>query len=237
MQYDDHHHDPGTEGDSTGYRPVSGLAVAAAVTGALSAASLFGTAFWVLPIVAVAVSAAALAEIGRPGSVKAGRGLALIGLALATGFGSQAVCQRLVGDGIVAMRGRAAAVEFVRAIREGRLSDARSMCRSPREPPPLVGSSEEEAFAAQPAVAALSNCGSDGAAVMLRQPVDSEHPGEFPFRAVVPCVSRDGSGEESRVVEVVVERIEPSADGGSLDRWRVVRHGVVAGGGGTGKIP
>ena len=61
-----------TESETTGYRPVSTLAIAALVLGVLSGLALVGPFFFVVPLVAVAVAVAALADValrqGSPGS-------------------------------------------------------------------------------------------------------------------------------------------------------------------------
>lgn len=112
------------------YRPVSPLAVAALVAGGFSALALAGPFFWAVPLVAAGLGCAALADVGREGSPKAGRLAALAGLALAVGFGSQAVTATLTSRWIGAERARAAAVLWLDAIRQERLADARSMCHS-----------------------------------------------------------------------------------------------------------
>jgi hypothetical protein len=112
------------------YRPVSPLAVAAVVVGGFSALALIGPFFWAVPLVAAGLSCAALTDLGREGSLKAGRMAALAGLALAIGFGSQAVAARATSRWISAERAQAATSLWLDAIRQERLADARSMCHS-----------------------------------------------------------------------------------------------------------
>ncbi|MEI6240839.1 MAG: hypothetical protein WCR51_10645 [Planctomycetia bacterium] len=114
--------------EPTGYRPVSTLAVAALGLGVLSALVLVSPFFFVVPLVAVAVAVAALADVDRDGAPKAGRLAAIAGLALATGFGAQAITSGVVARSLAAGRATAAAEIFVRAVREGRRADAESMC-------------------------------------------------------------------------------------------------------------
>ena len=95
-------HDPASSADPSGYRPVSRLAVAAVVLGGVSGLALISPVFGVLPLVAAAVAVAALADVGRPGAAKAGRLAALAGLALASGFGAQALTAAAVGRSIAA---------------------------------------------------------------------------------------------------------------------------------------
>ncbi len=110
------------------YRPVSTLAVAALGLGALSALALVSPVFLVLPLLTLAVAAAALVDVDREGSRKAGRLMALGGLALAAGFGGQAAVGTLATRSIAAARAASAAELFLAAVREGRLADAEAMC-------------------------------------------------------------------------------------------------------------
>jgi hypothetical protein len=114
--------------ESATYRPVSGLALAALVLGASSAVALVSPLFFVVPLVAVAVAVAALADVGRDGAAKAGRFAAVAGLALAAGFGAQSLMSDVVSRSIAAGRATAAAEILLQAMREGRQADAEAMC-------------------------------------------------------------------------------------------------------------
>jgi hypothetical protein len=114
--------------EGSGYRPVSGPAVAAMVAGVLSAAALVNPFFWVVPLLGIGLACLGLADTGRPGAEKAGRMLALTGLALAVGFGAQAVSAAATQRWIARSRAQAAASLWITAVRDGRLDDARSMC-------------------------------------------------------------------------------------------------------------
>lgn len=109
------------------YRPVSGLAVAALVVGALSFLATFGSFFWVLPLVGVCMAVAALRDLGRPESPKVGRLAALAGLALAIGFGIQGLTGTLTTRWLAARRAEQAATVFVEAVLRGRIMAARLM--------------------------------------------------------------------------------------------------------------
>lgn len=115
-------------GDVAGYRPVSVLAVAAAASGAVSTLALVGPVFWVVPLVGAALSWAALVDVGRPGAPKAGRLAALAGLALALGFGMQAVATAATSEWLARGRAEAAARFWLDAIAAGRRDDATGMC-------------------------------------------------------------------------------------------------------------
>ena len=114
--------------EPSGYRPVSSLAVAALVAGVVSAAALVSPFFWVIPLLAAGVACLGLADVSRAGAEKAGRIAALAGLALAVGFGAQAVSSTLAKRLITAARAQSAAILWAEALREGRVADARAMC-------------------------------------------------------------------------------------------------------------
>ena len=88
--------------DAVGYVPVSGLAVAALVLGGLSALVVVSPLFLVVPLVAIAVAAAAIRDVSRSGARKAGRLAAIAGLALAAGFSSQAIVAGITARAIAA---------------------------------------------------------------------------------------------------------------------------------------
>lgn len=114
--------------DPTGYRPVSPLAVAAALLGVAATLALVSPLFWVVPIVAGAVSAAALVDVGRRDAPKAGRLAALAGLALAIGCGAQAVAGAAAAEWLARGRAVSAVTFWLDTIAAGRLDEARSMC-------------------------------------------------------------------------------------------------------------
>ena len=115
-------------GERPGYLPVSRLAVGAAVLGVSSALALVSPLFLVVPLVALTVSVAARADCERPGAPKAGRLAAIAGMALAIGFGAQAVSMLVVARAIAAGRAVAAAEMFLAAVRDGRTVDAGLFC-------------------------------------------------------------------------------------------------------------
>jgi hypothetical protein len=111
-----------------GYRPVSVLAVTAAIAGVCSAAALAAPVLWMVPLVGVGLSLAALADVAGPSSGgKAGRLAALVGLALSLGFGAQAAVTAGGTHWLTCRRAEAAARYWLDAVCDGRLADARSM--------------------------------------------------------------------------------------------------------------
>ncbi len=156
------------EGVVAGYRPVSPLAVSAALLGVASTLALVSPLFWVVPIVAAAVSAAALADVGRRHAPKAGRLAALAGLALAIGCGAQAVAAAAAAEWLARGRAAAAAEFWLDTIAAGRLDDARSMCD-------------------HAVVAAVDRVAACGVAAPIRARFQGRHPelGDRVVRAVV----------------------------------------------------
>lgn len=235
---------PDVEADAGSYRSISGLAVAAAAAGVLSAGCLVSPALWIVPLVAIALAVAALRAIGREGSVKVGRIPALLGLALAVGFGMQSVSYRAVEEWVVRARAVTAASEFVRAARESRFTDARDMCGPTALPPVrpvghgLQGGAESpepddpsvaSAFASLPAVAILARCRGSAEATMTGEPPPDDFPAAHAFLVTVPCGTDARPGEPAEVrVRVIVDRADPSDRAPGFERWRVVGHEVVA---------
>jgi hypothetical protein len=177
-----------------GYLPVSRLAVAAAAVGGISALALASPVFWVLPLVAIGIAVAALNDVGRPGTPKAGRLIALTGLALAAGFGTQAVSAKITTRSIMAARAAAAARLWLDTIREERLTDARSMC----------------GFKAVDAVNAVAACGASVPAKLLDTSA-GESEGTWLVRATVGGCT----------IEITLEPIPVAWQGRQGERWLV----------------
>lgn len=234
-------------GDQPEYRPLSTLAVWAVVAGAASALALTTPILWVVPMLSIGLAAAALADT-RPDGLKTGRGLAVAGLALAVGFGSQAVVSTVVRRGIASARAVAAASGWVDAIRNGRLRDAHGMCSPAALPPSDVFEGHDhdpespghdhdhdqadrnalavEAFAGLPAVAAIRGCGTDGR-IELGVVTDTD---DLPDAWRVQ-LSLTGCGSGHEVVDLWLEpshlqdrRPGRSAwSGRGLERWLIVK--------------
>jgi hypothetical protein len=116
------------------YRPVSRLAVVALAAGCGSSIVLITPLAAMLPIVAIALAAAALAEIRRSEDHMAGRWIALAGLAMAVGFASQSMAAACAERLVVRHRAMATATAWVEAVRTGRFADAIAIS-SPRAIP------------------------------------------------------------------------------------------------------
>jgi hypothetical protein len=183
-----------------GYLPVSRLAVAAAALGGISALALASPVFWVLPLVAIGVAVAALRDVARRDAPKAGRLAAVAGLALAAGFGAQAVAGKATTRSITAARAGAAARLWLDTIREQRLSDARSMC----------------GFDASDAVDAVAGCGASGRAEVIGTAA-GESDGTWIVRANVGRCT----------IEITLEPMPATWQGRPGERWTITKAEVI----------
>lgn len=181
------------------YRPVSALAVVALLAGICSAAALVAPVFWMLPLVAAGLSVAALVDVTRPAGGKVGRLAALAGLALAIGFGAQAVTATGVSRWLACQRAEAVARYWLTAIRDGRLDEARSMAN---------GGIEETAATATRAVEAAATVCAAG-----EPTVRCAGTGQWPDTWKVRV--SDGAG----TVEILLSRT--AGRGGGPERWIV----------------
>ena len=207
-----------------GYRPVSKLAVAAAVAGILSALALMTPLLWLLPLVGVALAVAGLADVARPGAEKAGRAAALLGLALSIGFGTQAVSGKLVTRWITQRRSLAVAGAFLDAIRDDRIADVRSMLSQALLPGQEMSAMQppsaevvEAAIAAMPAVVAIRSCG-EAVVRDVRSITLDDEPGERWGARVRLSPCADGKPVDVRIEfdqSFVKERT------GQVDRWTI----------------
>lgn len=142
-----------TVDDLPTYRPVSVLAIVACVGGVCSAAALVAPVLWMLPLVGVALSLAALSDVARPPAGKAGRLAALAGLALSLGFGAQVATSAAGAQWLSARRAEAVARYWLAAVCAGRLADARSMA--------TVEADGNDRRAADAVDTALGECGAE----------------------------------------------------------------------------
>ena len=180
--------------DSLGYRPVSSLAVAALIIGCVSALALVSPVFWVVPLVGVALAVVAVRDVSRSGVAKAGGLAAVAGLALALGFGAQAVTAAATARWLAAARAEAAAGFWLEAVCDGRSDDARSMCG------PDAAAHVDDAAVWCAAERARIRCIGSG-----------ETPGSWAVSA-----SRGGSR-----LDLVVEPVVSTTGGRATERWLV----------------
>ena len=121
------------------YHPISTLAVLALVAGCCSVLALMSQVLWVIPILAGGLSVAAIMDTSVRSSHKAGRGIALIGLALSVGFGAQSFTVFSVNAWIDHSRARETVSQWHQAIRAGEWDVVHGFCV-----PGLLPSEEEE---------------------------------------------------------------------------------------------
>jgi hypothetical protein len=153
-----------------------------------------------LPLVAIGIAVAALRDVGRPEAPKAGRLAAVAGLALAAGFGAQAVAAKATTRSITAARAVAAARLWLDTIHEQRLSDARSMC----------------GFDAADAVDAVAGCGASGRAEVISTAA-GESAGTWLVRATVG----------SCTIEITLEPMPATWQGRPGERWTITKADVI----------
>lgn len=208
------------------YRPVSPLAVAALVLGICSAMALVTRFAWVVPLVAAAVAIAALADLARPGTAKAGRLLALAGLALAVGFGAQAVTSAAVDRWIASHRAGAAARAWIDAVRGGRPAEALGLCgaavASTASLPPEPAKTDVEVrrlerFIQLDAVRAVAACHATQPKVTSCQPLGTDDNAWTVRAALASC----GGGEETLRL-VVSPKTTAAGTTGVVERWKVM---------------
>ncbi len=116
------------EDNADEYRPISTLAVLALVAGCFSVLALMSQILWVIPIFAAGLSIAAVGDTAIGKSHKAGRGIALIGLALSVGFGVQSLSVFSVNAWIDHSRARETVLRWHQAIRAGEWDVVHGFC-------------------------------------------------------------------------------------------------------------
>ena len=110
------------------YRPISTLAVLSFVAGCSSVLALIIQILWVVPLLAVGLSIAAIRDTSVQGSHKSGRGIALVGLALSVGFGVQSLTVFSGNTLIDRSRARETVSRWHRVIRAGDWDMAYGFC-------------------------------------------------------------------------------------------------------------
>lgn len=172
--------DPAHDGDGqtvAGYKPLSVLAMFALCAGAASALALVSPAAWAIPLLAIILAITALRDVAPAapagGDRKGGRWLAIVGLALAAGFGSQAVAGFVASRSVARSRSVAAGRMFLDLLLEDRMADATKCClpqvlpvmpsrRSMMEAPPTPEQTAQQAEGAlrgMEVIQAIKACG------------------------------------------------------------------------------
>ena len=215
MNADDDTVRDGATDTAVGYRPVSGLAVAAAVAGLAASLAVVSPLFAMLPLVGIALAAAAIADVDRAGARKAGGWAALVGLALSIGCGAQAASSVLVSRWIGQRRAVAAASIWLEAIGDRRLADAASMCAPAMFTSGAAPAGAEAALAALPGVAAATACTAVAAASATEDPSGEGW--------AVRLTLRSCAEAPDRRPRLVVRVVPAPASGprGPVERWTV----------------
>jgi hypothetical protein len=211
------------------YRPVSPLAVAALVAGCASTLAVITRFAWAVPLVGIALAAAALADVARPEARKAGRLAALAALALSMGFGAQAVTGQFVDRWIMASRAKAAARAWIEALREGRTSEALRLSAATVLPPsslsPDLEHEEAESerlkrFSELPAVRAVAGCAASTPPIIQAAAFGTDD-GAWTLRADL-----DSCGSPDATLNLVVVPKRVRGITGDVEQWRVVSTAV-----------
>lgn len=215
-----------------GYRPLSGLAVASAILGCISAIAIVTPAVLVFPLLGASIAVLALRELGKPDVVQIGRSAALVGLALSLGFAGQSVASTLLGNWLRERRVEESLNVFVDAVQDDRMSAVRTMLSPLLVPMPDAA---EDAPAAKPdpaaldagvrkipAIAAIRACeaGGDTKATFDRHRADSKEAKEawLATIAVAPC-----RGGRDLVIEVEMALMWEKKPGAWQEKWVIER--------------
>lgn len=207
--------------DTPEYTPVSRLAVAALLVGCCAGLAVFSTICWAIPLIGIALSVAALADVQRPGGRKAGGLAALTGLALAVGFGAQALSAAAVGRWVVGQRAEATAVAWIDAVRSDRLADAVALAdRGGGATAPPDENRAVEALAAQALVKAVRACQPTARLGSLTSRPDERGDGSWLVRG---SLQPDAAGQGDAVsFMIVVAPRTVRRHRGFVERWGVV---------------
>lgn len=113
------------------YRPISRTAIAGLVLGLLSPLASFWNVLWLLPLMGVLMSAAALHAIRRSEGILAGRGIALIGLTLSLAMGAMVIAGQVARKNLTVAQGTPWAVKWCELLLEGRTEEALELEQPP----------------------------------------------------------------------------------------------------------
>ena len=214
------------------YRPVSGMAVAAAIFGVLSLAAAIHPSFFILPTVGVVFAVVAIRDLWHADSIRIGRLAALAGLALSLFFGCVGLTRSLTTTLIANRRAEQVAAGWVDAILDGRILEAHAMLmpfqrvNAPGDPEGDVSTglfdsqAIEAAYRQYPEVAATLPCGAakqQSATLVEYVPDSKEREEVWIVRVTIaPCGSR-----ESLAVDIEVESALVKQAAGWFEQWYV----------------
>jgi hypothetical protein len=113
------------------YRPISTTAIIALLLGLLSPLAIFWSLLWLLPLLGVLVSAAALRSIHRSDGSLAGRGLAVTGLLMSLVIGSMVIAGEFTRKRLVVAQGTPWGVKWCELLLQGRTEEALELKQGP----------------------------------------------------------------------------------------------------------
>ena len=214
------------------YRPVSGVAVAAAVFGVLSLAAAIHPSFFILPVLGLVFAVVALRDLAQPDSIKIGRLAARAGLALSLLFGCLGLTRSLTTTWIASRRAEQVAAGWIDAILDGRILEAHAMLmpfQRVNAPGEVEGDISTGFFDSQaieatyrlyPEVAATLACGAakrQSATLVEYVPDSKEREEIWLVRVTIaPCGSR-----ESLILDIEVESELLKQPDGWFEQWFV----------------
>ena len=214
------------------YRPVSGMAVAAAVFGLLSLAAAIHPSFFILPVLGLVFTVVALRDLAQPDSIKIGRLAARAGLATAIFFGAIGLTRSLTTTWTANRRAEQVAAGWVDAILDGKVLEAHAMLmpfqrvNAPGDPEGDVSTSLfdsqaiEAVYRQRPEVAATLACGAakrESTTLLEYMPDSKEREEVWIVRVTIsPCGRR-----ESLTLDIEVESSIVKQTAGWLEQWYV----------------
>ena len=227
-------HDDSVGGPNTAdeYRPVSGMAVAAAVCGVLSLAAAIHPSFFILPALGVAFAVMALRDLTAPDSIRIGRLAAVVGLALSLFFGFVGLTRSLTTTWTANRRAEQVAAGWADAVLDGRILEAHAMlmpfqrvnAASETEGNVSTGLFDSQAIEAAyrqyPEVATILLCGAakrQAATLVEYVPESMEREEAWIVRVTIaPCGSR-----ASLILDIEVESGLLKQPDGWFEQWYV----------------
>ncbi len=112
------------EEDIASYRPMSRIAVVAAITGVASVAALLHPLMWFIPAMAITLGVLGLFQINRAAGTVTGQWMSLSGICLGLFFASWVVSSYFLSDSLITRQSRHAADRWLQMIEQHALKHA-----------------------------------------------------------------------------------------------------------------
>ncbi len=219
------------EDDTIRYRSISRLAVAGLLLGIASPLAILGPLLWLLPALAVAVSGLALASIRRRSEVLGGRGVALIGLALAILFGTVTLSHTIGFSYFLRRDASTIGTAMFDYLSNNEPHKAHALTLAPQQRQPLDSRLWEyyhnteharkglQEFVEQPVVRTLLALGPQATVRPLGTEYQGTTSGGESTLSQIYAVTYDDGGPQTFFVQVVVKRLRGSQDGST--GWQI----------------